>query len=177
MFQIGDLIIYGGSNCVCRVVKITKLDFQGIDKDRVYYVLKPIYQDCIIYSPVDNENMLMRPIITKDEADKLIDKIPEMKTEAFQSNDLKQIAEHYESMLNSRDCAKLIELTMSIYEKKNFSMTHNGRFGTQETGYLKKAENMLFGELAIALNIPLEQVQAYIATRVSVKKNEKTISE
>jgi CarD family transcriptional regulator len=170
MYRVGDLVVYGGSNCVCRVANISEFDFPGTDKRKLYYVLKPLYQDGVIYNPFENTDVLMRHVITRDEAEKLIDMIPEINAEAFCSSELRQVAEHYESILKTRDCTKLLELTMSIYAKKQFLAEHNRKFGSQEEMFMKRAEDMLFGELAVALDIPIGHVQRYITERVGEKR-------
>jgi CarD family transcriptional regulator len=171
-YQAGDLVIYGGSGCVCRIMEITRLDMPSVDKERLYYVLKPLHQGGVIYSPADNTDILMRPIITKDDAKKLIDMIPEIKVEPYQSNGLLETIEHYKSIIKTRDCAKLIELTMNIYSKKQYSIKHNRKFSAQEDMFMKQAEDMLFGELSVALDIPREQVKSYIAARVDGGQND-----
>jgi CarD family transcriptional regulator len=170
MCQVGDLVIYGGSNCVCRITDITGLDFPDIDRDRLYYVLKPLRQDCVIYCPADNTDMLMRRVISREDAEALIDMIPGIKAEIYQGQEFKQIAEHYESIIKTRDCAKLIELTMSLYSKKHFLLDNNRKFGAQEDMFMKRAEEMLFGELSAALGIPRESVPSYIAARIERRK-------
>ena len=42
MFEKGDYVIYG-NNGICRVQDITTLTIPGIDKNRKYYLLKPVY--------------------------------------------------------------------------------------------------------------------------------------
>jgi CarD family transcriptional regulator len=108
----------------------------------------------------------MRHAITKDEAENLIDMIPRIKAEPYQSGDFRQINEHYESIIKTRDCEQLITLTMSIYQKKHFLMSRNRKFSAQEETFMKRAEDMLFDELSVALAIPKGQVKAYIASRV-----------
>ena len=177
MYGIGDLIVYEGSNCVCRIDGITKLDIEGADKNRLYYVLKPLRQDCVIYNPVDNETAFMRPVITKDEAERLIDAIPEMKAMEINSRseetnrflEVREIAMQYEVIIKTRDCAKLLELTKSIYEKKQFLTEHNRKFGSVEATAMKRAEDMLFDEMSVALGIPKEGVQKYIEESVNKK--------
>ena len=144
-YQAVDLVVYGGSNCVCRITKITVLDMPGADKERLYYVLQPLNQDCVIYNPVDNTDILMRPVISKDDAKKLIDMIPEIKIKPYQSSEFGEIVEHCKSVIKNRDCAKLIELTMNIHSKKQFSIKHNRKFSTQEDAFMKQAEDILFG--------------------------------
>ena len=81
MYQIGDLIVYGGTG-VCRVEKVEAPKLKGTDGKRQYYTLKPLYQDGTICIPVDTK-VFMRPVISREEAEKLIDAIPEVKAEAY----------------------------------------------------------------------------------------------
>ncbi|MDR1965962.1 MAG: CarD family transcriptional regulator [Synergistaceae bacterium] len=166
-YRIGDLIVYGGSSFVCRITDITRLDLPNVDKERLYYVLKPLHQDCVIYNPADNENMLMRHVITKKDAENIIDMVRNEAPEPYQGSEIRQIAEHCKSILNTRDCAKLMELTMSIHSKKQFLLEHSRKLNTQEEMFMRQAEDMLFGELSVALDIPREQVKSYIARRIS----------
>ena len=72
MYEIDDLIMYGSTG-VCKVSDITKPDFAGSDEDRLYYVLEPLYQSGVIYAPVDNEKVHMRPVISEDEAKNVLE--------------------------------------------------------------------------------------------------------
>ncbi len=174
MYKIGDMIVYEGSQSVCRVSDIAALDFRGGNENRLYYVLKPMHQNCVIYNPVDNADALMRPVITRAEAEKLIEGIPqmnvaEMSVAARPFQEGKQAAQYYESIIRTRDCANLIKLVMSIYEKKQSLAKHDRHIGSMEAAAMKRAEDMLFDELAVALDIPKERVQQYIGARIDGK--------
>ena len=80
MFDIDDLIMYGNTG-VCKVSDITTPEFAGADEDKLYYVLEPLYQSGVIYAPVDNEKVFMRPVISEDEARDLIDNIPQIEAD------------------------------------------------------------------------------------------------
>ena len=72
MFEIGEYIIYGNTG-VCKVGEVTKMAAPGTDGDRLYYALEPVYdKGCRLFTPVDNQKVKMRPILTKEEADALI---------------------------------------------------------------------------------------------------------
>ena len=68
MFEIGDLIVYG-TNGVCRVDGMSRSPYDAGD-DREYYVLKPLYDQAnsVIYTPVTNENVVMRPLLSREKA-------------------------------------------------------------------------------------------------------------
>lgn len=47
MFQVGALIVYGSTG-VCRVEDVRKMDPNGENRERLYYILRPLFQDCTI---------------------------------------------------------------------------------------------------------------------------------
>jgi len=168
MYQVGDKIVYGG-NGVCVVDEIRTLEAPHSDGEmKVYYVLRPIYQDCKISVPVDTK-MFMRPVITADEANELVDSIPGIHTEPYYNTALRQLQEYYDAKLNSHSCSDLVELTMSLYQKKKKTEAQKRKFGAIDERYMKRAEDLLFGELSAALEIPKTEVKQYIHDRLSAK--------
>ena len=79
MFQIGDHIVYGGEG-VCAVKAIGALPVPGMDSDRLYYTLEPLYHGGVIYAPLDTP-VPMRPVLSRDEAEGLISSIPAMRSQ------------------------------------------------------------------------------------------------
>lgn len=169
MYQIGDLIVYGGTG-VCRVEGLEAQKQKGAEGARQYYVLKPLYQDGTIRIPVDTK-VFMRPVISRQEAERLIDAIPGINAEVYHDRNFAQLAAHYQQALGSHECADLIELVMSIYAKKQYVESRKRKFGQVDARFMKRAENLLYGEFSVALGIPFEGVQEYIAQRVTNKKS------
>ena len=165
MFQPGELVVYGTTG-VCRVEEITTPDMRGADRKKSYYLLKPLQQDGVIYTPVDNEKVSIRPVISAKEAEELIDLIPGIQAEACHAPTLQALAQHYRAAVQSHDCKELIELMMSIYAKRRQAEAQKRRLGMVDERYMKQAEHLLHGEFAAALGIPYEEVPAYIARRV-----------
>ncbi len=169
MYQVGDLVLYGNTG-VCRVDELKEQSFPSTGEKRLYYVLRPLYEDCVISAPVDSDKVFIRPIISRQEAERVIARIPQIHAQAYYSKASRELAEHYEAILKSHDCDSLVELTMSIYAKKQLLADKKRKFGTVDERFLKRAEDLLFGELAAALEIPKHQVQDYIAARVEEAK-------
>lgn len=166
MYQVGEKIVYGG-NGVCVVDEIRTLEAPHSDGEtKVYYVLRPIYQDCKISIPIDT-NMFMRPVITADEANALVDSIPGIQAEPYYNTALRQLQEYYEAKLSTHSCADLVELTMSLYQKKKKTESQKRKFGAIDERYMKRAEDLLFGELSAALEIPKTEVRQYIRDRLA----------
>lgn len=78
MFGIGEYVICGNKG-VCVVENITTLNISGVDKEREYYILKPLYMTgSTVYVPVDSPKESMRKALVREEAEKLIESIPEI---------------------------------------------------------------------------------------------------
>ena len=166
MFQKGEYVVYGNLG-VCRVNDLVTRQFEGLDAAHPYYVLEPVYQGGTLYAPADNPKIALRPVISTEEANRLIDAIPTTESKAFHSRSAQELAAHYEQALQSHDCKDLIELTMSIYNKKTALARQNKKFGRVDEHFMRQAEDSLYGELAVALDIPREEVPGYIKDRVA----------
>lgn len=59
---------------------------------------------------------------------------------------------------------------MSIYAKKQELKGQKRKFGVVDERYLRQAEELLFGELAVALGIDKEEVPEYIDSRLKEHK-------
>jgi CarD family transcriptional regulator len=166
MYKVDDLIMYGGTG-VCKVEAITRPDFEEPDENRLYYVLQPLYQSGTIYAPIDNDKVFMRPVISADEANELIDIMPDVHTEIYKSSSIQQLSKHYQSVLDTHKCEDLIRLTKSIHKKKMDALKQNRHLGQIDKKFMKRAEDLLFGEIAAALHIPMEEVTDYISSRIT----------
>lgn len=166
MFSKGEKIVYGKTG-VCEVMDITEMTLPGNTKKELYYSLKPLYQQgSTIFTPVNNSKIAMRSVISKEDAVKLIELIPKIKAEPFKTDARRDLVEHYEKALGSLDCKELIEVTMSIYAKKQLAEKNKKSVGILDEKFMKKAEELLFGELAVALDIDKEEVPKYIAEMI-----------
>ena len=166
MFQPGDLIVYGNTG-VCRVESLTEED-----GGHWHYLLKPIYESYSISTPADRPTVFMRPILTRQEAEELIDSIPSIEAGIFRSKALGDLAEHYEKSLRNHSCGDLVELTKSIYAKKKAAKAAGKKLGAVDERFMKRGEELLFGELAAALGIEREDVRPYIAQRLDGERSE-----
>ena len=58
---------------------------------------------------------------------------------------------------------------MSLYAKKKKTEAQKRKFGAIDERYMKRAEDLLFGELSAALEIPKGDVRQYIHDRLQGK--------
>ena len=167
MYQTGDLLIYGSTG-VCRVLSIDRRQdyVDGIKQDKLYYRLKPLHQGGVIYTPVDNSKVVMRPVISREEAEALIDTIPTRHPMVCKAPTTQALTQLYQANLRQHSCRSLLQLTMSIHAKQAQAEAQKRRLGMVDERFMKQAEQLLYGELSAALDIPYDEVQPYIASRM-----------
>lgn len=164
LYQINDYVVYGG-NGVCKVNEIGTLDIGGIDKEKLYYTLEPLYsKSSKVYTPIDNVKVIMRNILSKEEARVLIDDIPNIET-IWAADDKKTEAVYKESM-KMYDCREWIKIIKTLYLKKQERIEQGKKITNTDERYLQIAENSLYGELAITLGMSKDKVEDFIGTRV-----------
>ncbi|MDE6454726.1 MAG: CarD family transcriptional regulator [Dysosmobacter sp.] len=165
MFQPGELVVYGSTG-VCRVEGFAGLDRPGGDREKQYYLLKPLWQDGVIYAPVDSEKVPMRPVISREEAEALIERMPGIPAAACRGGTAQALAQQYQSAVRDGGHQALIEMMKAIRRKRGVAESKNRRLGMVDERYMKQAERLLYGELATALEIPYDGVEDYIAARL-----------
>ncbi len=159
MFQIGENVVYGQCG-VCRVEGIGPLAGSPAG-DRTYYTLRPYFSSEVIYAPVEGK-VFMRPALDREHAEAVVRAIPAVQREIASERSLTLMREKYESAFRSYDCEDLIGLIKCIYQKNRAAVQSGRRVGQLDQRYMKRAEELLYGELAIALGIEREAVLPYI---------------
>ncbi|MBO5340966.1 MAG: CarD family transcriptional regulator [Oscillospiraceae bacterium] len=162
MYQPGELIIYNGEG-VCRVDCVGPVDLSGANKNKLYYTLQPVYREGKIYIPVDSP-VFMRPVITKAEAETLIRRLPEIPGEIYENRNLRMLNEHYQELMQTHDCEDMFQLIKAVYAKQREMQAQGRKPGLVDERYMKRAEDILYGELAIALDIQKSSVPDYISS-------------
>ena len=165
MFQAGDYMIYG-NNGVCKVEEVGTISLvPGIPKDRIYYTLKPIYEKgSTIYAPADSEKVIVRPLISRQEAFELLDGMKEI--EPLWIADEKQRENIYKEALATCDCREIIKIIKTSYERMQCRISEGKKITNSDRKYFKMAEDSLYGELAIVLDMEKEKVGEFIAERM-----------
>lgn len=165
MFQVNDLVVFG-THGICKVKAVGSLNMSAADEERLYYTLKPLYdtQHSAVYTPVDNTKAPMRAASTREEALDLIDSIPTIET--IWVLDERQREGKYKEIMLKNDCTGWLQIIKTLYLKKQKRLAEGKKNTAKDDLYFKLAENLLYGELAAALDMNLENVKDMIAKRV-----------
>ena len=164
MFNVGDHIIYG-INGVCKITEIGPMKMAGADPSKLYYTVVPCYiRDSEIYTPVDNQRVVMRKVMSKDEAETFIDDIKTVdKLDIIEEK--KRELEYKQAVLTC-DPKILVQLIKTIYQRMGDRIAEGKKVTASDSKYFKIAEDSLYGELAISLDIEKDSVKDYIKDRV-----------
>lgn len=169
MYTIGDFVVYGRTG-ICEVMEITTMKMAGVPKDKLYYILRP-YKDKSgkIFTPVDNQKVVIRPVITKEEAFELLDKIPEIEELWIPNEKMRETM--YKESIRTCECMEMIKIIKTLYIRKQDRIAQGKRITTTDERYLKMAESSLYSELSIALGIPENEMDDYIKEYIEKQRS------
>lgn len=160
MFAKGEYVVCGNKG-VCMVEDITTLNISGVDKERKYYILKPVYMaGSTVYVPVDTAEESMRRVLSKEQADELIQGIPDIPLITI-TND-KLLEQEYRGCMKTNCCEEWIKIIKTIYLRKQKRLEAGRKVTAVDAKYFRLAEDNLYGELAVSLSMPRETVESYI---------------
>ncbi|MCI9341205.1 MAG: hypothetical protein HFG94_11250 [Dorea sp.] len=167
MFKIGDYVAHYKEG-VCEVTSIGKLDISCSDKKKEYYTLKPLYDaGGTLYTPVENEKRQIREVITSEEAQALIEDMLNIETIGVTDEKRREIS--YKEALLRNQCRDWVAIIKTSYTRKMKRIASGKKVINVDDKYLNIAEKFLYGELAVALDMPKDEVKGYITDYL--KKN------
>ena len=161
MFLVGDKIVYG-ENGVCTVAKVAPLDHAGASPGKLFYHLEPLVGSGTYYTPVDS-GAFMRPVISREEAEALIDAMPSIEPAICRDNRFNHVDAFYKELFRQHSCEALVAIVKGLRERMNEKKTKSSR--AEST--MRRARDMLHGELSIALGMDISEVEPYILERIS----------
>lgn len=166
MFKKDTYVVYG-MNGPCRVMNITTLDIPGCDKKRKYYVLQPAgSSSSTIYSPVDNDKVEIRAVISKKEAERLLDQVSQIGEIEVPNEKFRE--ETYKDVLRSGDCRRAVALIRTLMGRRSRRIAQGRKITSVDERYLGEAMARLTSELSIALGEDREDVTATLTDLLHV---------
>lgn len=161
MFGVGDYIIYGSSG-VCEVMDIGPIDDSGRD----YYTLRPVYiRDSSVLTPIDNDRVVMRSVMTRDEAKEFLSHIEDIGV--LEISDERKIDQDYKKALLTCDPKEIVKTIKTIYFRMETRQAEGKKVTANDSKYFHLAEDSLYGELAISLDMNKDEVKDYIRLNAS----------
>ena len=156
MYKIGDLLVYKRE--VCEIIDIKYKYIKDID----YYCMRNVRDKTLIINVPVSSN-LIRPIISKEEALNIIDKIVDIDPVVL--ND-KSIDNVYKELMRSNKLEDLIKMIKFTYERCEDRLKQGKKISDRDDFYLKLCEEIFYTEMSFALDIPYDSVKDFIKSRI-----------
>ena len=167
MFQVNDVVIYGHHG-VCEITNVGTLKMPMADQEKLYYTLRPVYhKESSVYAPVENRKIVMRSVITKDEAENLIQNIPRIETVWIVNEKAREV--QFKEAMQTCDCEELVKIIKTLYLRKQQRLESGKKVTVVDEKYFRQAEDKLYEELAYALGMEKKQVGTYISQHMEEK--------
>ena len=165
MFQIGDLLFYG-TNGVCRVSEICSSPFDSTDT-RSFYKLTPIseHSTLVIYTPIDNDRVVMRPLISKDEAEALIARLKDIEKVAVAVEKYRKDA--YREAIREGAPEGFVQIIKTVRARREVFRKTRRRVPDLDNDFEFTAKNCLYGELCTVLGIPREEIHRIVTESIA----------
>ena len=167
MFGIGTYIVCG-QHGVCRVEDIGKLKLSEASGNKDYYTLSQVYsRGGVLYVPADSDKIIMRPVITKEEAEDLIAHMTEI--DPIQIDNEKRKDDIFKQAFKTCDNREWVKILKALYARKQLRLSKGKKVTASDERFLRTAEDNLYGELAISLGIDRKAVEGYIIDKIEVQ--------
>jgi CarD family transcriptional regulator len=164
MISIGQVVLYGNQG----VFKITGTETQTFgNMSNDYYVLEGVIETGRkVFVPSDNENLTskMKPVLTPDEVNALIDRLPDYDNLWIDNESLRKAT--YKEILSSGNRSKMLSLAMTLYNHKNKCQSSGKKMHQCDERAFKEAEKLINGEFGYVLGIAQSEIGKYISAKV-----------
>jgi CarD family transcriptional regulator len=160
MFEIGEYIVYGTSG-ICRVEAICASPYDRTDT-RTYYLLIPKHNpmSATIYTPVDNDRVPMRRLMTAEQIETLIALIPEIGCLVIPAE--KKRREIYRSAVGELRPEGYVSVIKTVRRRREELAAARKQFPVCDLEYGRLAEHLLYSECAHVLGLSEQATESYI---------------
>lgn len=164
MFNVGEYIVHPGQG-VCRVEGVVEEPLEA-------YSLLPIglRHPTFIRFPVANADKL-RPILSRDEAEELIEEYPNMQVDNYtdRSNALEE--EHFKQEIRQGTCRDSMRIVKTFRLRIAETRARNKKPPVAYERILKQASQRSLEELSVALEMSVDDVRALFEQRFDESEN------
>ena len=164
MFSVGDYMVYG-INGVCLVEDICASPFDKKDT-RTFYMLKPLGASAgsVIYTPTDNVQVPMRPLMSRGEAEALIVQMPVIAPLEIPMEKMRR--DIYRQTMQSCNPVEYVRLIKTVHKRRAEMLEQHKRLSETDSDFERNAKLSLYHELAVVLDVQFAEVEPYLISKL-----------
>ena len=158
MKKIGDYVIYRKEVCQIKEIKENYRDKED------YYRLVPVEDPSLhIDISITNTSGFLRDLITKEEVERIINKMPEIKTITTED---KLLENKYKNLMNSNSLEDYVRIIKTTYLRNKKREENKKKISDKDNYYFNLAEKYLYNEFSIVLNKTYEETKKYVLEKL-----------
>lgn len=160
MYSVGDQLVYG-TNGVCKVNEIRNSPFDAADT-RQFYVLSPLENNSnlMIYTPAEGGNTVMRDLVSKEEAEALLARIPQI--EAVEVPFEKKRRDVYRETVSTARLEDFVRIIKTVAKRRADFKKSRRRLPDLDNDYEHTARICLYGEISAVLGLDRDEVNSRV---------------
>ena len=164
MFERNEYVFHeSGGICLIADIQVAPLD--SMPPDRAYYIAKPLHDpNSVIYVPVDSEQIFMRRLLNRNEAEELLERIPFVR--AIEESNAKLLRAKYIEAMHTHEPLEWVRVIKTVYLRANMPSSRSFRLSETERSFFENAKRFLHAELALALGLAEQDMEDYITAHV-----------
>ena len=156
MYKIGDYVIY--LKDVCKIFDIKEKYMNDTD----YYILVPINDESLKLSvPVTNETLKNLPSL--NEVNAMLDNICNI---SVLTEENKQLEDEYKKLISNGSYEDLIKVMKTAYLRNKKRLDNKRSISSKDKNYMEMAEKHLIPELAIVLDMSIDETEQYVINKL-----------
>ena len=157
MYKVGDYLVYKKDICIVLEIKVKYL------RDMDYYILAPI-TDKSLKIQIPTNSKAIRSLITKEEVDNLIERIPMID---IIKTDSKTLENDYKQLMQNGTHEDLIRIIKTTYLRNKERIDNNKKTTDKDNHYFNQAELYLYNEFSVVLNLTYDETKQYIIDKLN----------
>lgn len=160
MYQKTELVFYGSAG-VCRITDIAPLPC-AMQENKLYYTLSPLFSPFaeVVYAPVQ-ANALLRPLMDVTQAQDCMAQFQALSLLPYQTMNHRAAHALYLEILRSYTPLSYLQLIKTLRHKALYGLPRP-KLCQKEQQYLKQAETLFYGEMAVVLQTTPAQIRTWI---------------
>lgn len=164
MFDLGEVIVYGFEG----VFTVSEYTASPIDKSdkRVFYILTPALgaSGNFIVAPSEGGSVLMRRVIDKATAVKIIDMVPYIEPVTVDRE--RNRRETYKSIASCGSCEGYVSILKTVKLRRAEFLAQKRRIAEADADYESIARKCLYSELSLVLEKPYAEIERLISEKL-----------
>lgn len=160
-----EFVVYGVHG-VCRVLGTEK---QLVDRKRTeFLVLEPLEQTgSRFYLPVQNPTAMgkLKPVLTREELTQLLQSDSVRDDCWIPEESIRRTT--YRNLLSGADRLGLLQMVSTVYRYRSSQEMSGRKLHLCDENFLRDAEKYLSSEIALVMDIPVDQAKAFLREQLS----------